>query len=99
MVYPTEVVSYPIELLGLVNVGAMLVAALVLAYMAIQVRKLEYRVLFALLILFSLTHAEYHLVLSSGQSLLAQRLLYPLSIWILLVFGVYYLRRELKAGG
>ncbi len=96
----------PIPVLGFSYSFPMLVAALALAYLTAKVKGGEYRMLFVILIIFSLLHIVYHYVVGTGLNTgdiflvrLGREFLDPIDIWILAAFGLLYLRRELRVGG
>ncbi len=92
--------------LGFSQAFPMVVAAVALGYLAMKVKGREYRVLFIILVVFSLVHVVYHAVRGTGAQTgnpflvaLGRDLINPIDIWILVAFGILYLRRELKVGG
>ena len=73
--------------LGLISGIVMFSAALIPIYFSFSLSK-QYKVLSIVLSLFILIHGLYHITEYTGEEILADSLLSPLSVLILIIFGI-----------
>ncbi len=84
--------------LHLVSAVFIMVAAVIPLYLSIKLRNDELRMLAMMLGAFSVIHSFYHLSGALGLELLADGVLEPLSVIVLISFGVTYLNERRKHG-
>ncbi|HEY7572581.1 MAG TPA: hypothetical protein VH796_14535 [Nitrososphaeraceae archaeon] len=77
------------EQLNIVSAQAIVLAAIVSIYLTIRLKG-DLRKLSAILSIFILSHSFYHIFEFVGNDLLADRIFEPLSVLILILFGVVY---------
>ncbi len=87
------------ELLDLIDVLSMFVATVFPAYFVVRATDRSIKTMSFLLTGFTFFHGLYHLAFLLGEGFFAAVLLGPMSILFLIVFGVYYLRKELVPRG
>jgi hypothetical protein len=80
--------------LNLLNFIFMLITASAPAYLAIRLRGSNRRLLYLSigLAVFALVHSLYHLADFLAQSDLAENVFLPLSVVLLVIYGIYYYR-------
>jgi hypothetical protein len=81
--------------LNYLTFGALFAVGLVPLYLSIRVKVKALRVLSLLLGFFAIIHATYHLAFDFNQSYLAIVVLDPVSVTLLLAFGLYFSKKGL----
>ena len=78
---------------ALTSWGILSIAGVVPLVIIVKVKNRQLRLMSAVLAAFLFSHATFHIVLSLDEFSLALGILWPLSIGLLVVFGVMLLRR------
>jgi len=67
------------------------VASIIPIYLSFKLKN-ELRILTILLGIFTIFHGIYHLIYAVGLEILSEEILQPISIGILILFGIIYLK-------